>query len=114
MPTRYRLEGKEAVPFDDTDEKSYLEWAQWFGTADRRVARTEVGDVEVSTVFLGTDHGFGYSTRPILFETMVFGGELNLEQERYYTWDEAESGHAAMVARVMAAQRQGSAGGSDG
>lgn len=44
--------------------------------------------------------GFG---PPILFETMVFGGPLNEEQVRYVTWDEAERGHAEMVARVRAA-----------
>jgi hypothetical protein len=45
----------------------------------------------VSTVFLGIDHGFGDD--PILFETMVFGGEYDGIQKRYSTWDEAVEGH---------------------
>jgi hypothetical protein len=64
------------------------------------VAKTKVGDAEVSTVFLGLDHGWEVDAPPILFETMVFGGVLDQEQVRYATWAEAESGHAAMVARV--------------
>ena len=80
----------------------FLAWALWFETANRRVARDlcHDGAVEVSTVFLGRDHGFTQDAPPILFETMVFGGSLNDEQERYATWGEAENGHAAMVARV--------------
>lgn len=35
-------------------------------------------------------------------ETMVFGGPLDAEMERYSTWDEAVAGHAAMVARCEA------------
>ena len=36
----------------------------------------------------------------MLFETMVFGGPMDQEQDRCTTWDEAEAMHAAMVARV--------------
>lgn len=56
---------------------------------------------DVSTVFLGLDHSWG-DGEPQIFETMVFGGALDQEQERYSTWAEAEAGHAAMVARVRA------------
>ena len=51
-------------------------------------------------VFLGLDHSFG-SGPPLLFETMVFGGPLDEEMDRYTTWDEAEAGHKAMVKRVQ-------------
>ena len=54
-------------------------------------------------VFLGLDHQYGEGP-PVLFETMVFGGELDQEQVRYHTWEEAAAGHAAMVERVKAAQ----------
>ena len=70
--------------------KDLMEWANWFETADRVVAKTTVRNLEVSTVFLGIDHSFGGSV-PILFETMIFGGENY--QERYATWEEAEAGH---------------------
>jgi hypothetical protein len=48
--------------------------------------------ITVSTVFLGIDHGFG-GDRPVLFETMIFGGPYNDHQVRYCTWAEAEHGH---------------------
>lgn len=71
-----------------------------------KVARNEINKrCEVSTVFLGLDHGFPLSIEPgaregyepVLFESMIFGGPLDGEQARYRTWDEAARGHAAMV-----------------
>jgi hypothetical protein len=93
----YILKGKEPV------SASLLEWGQWFGTADRHVNKTKVGDVDISTVFLGIDHNYG-SGPPLLFETMAFGGKLDQECERYSTWIQAEQGHQAMVERVKKAQ----------
>jgi len=79
---------------------SLLRWGAWMQTADRRVALTKVDDFAVSTVFLGMDHGWN-SKVPILFETMVFcaddGGD---RMQRYATWEEAEAGHARVVAEV--------------
>lgn len=82
-----------------------LEWGEWFeSSGDQRiVARTEIGGVRVSTVFLGLDHNFRREGPPILFETLVFGGPLDQEQERYATYEEAEAGHRRMVRRVRAA-----------
>lgn len=81
------------------------EWARWHKNQDnRRVALdTLAGGVQVSTVFLGIDHSFGGDT-PILYETMVFGGVLSDECERYATRKEAEAGHAAMIKRVKSAE----------
>ena len=77
-----------------------LTWARAMETFERRVAKTEISEtVEVSTVFLGLDHNWRAYGPPILFETMVFGGEHNEKMDRYATWDEALSGHAAMVKR---------------
>lgn len=78
----------------------------------RRVAKTEIGaeigaDIVVSTVFLRLDHRFG-SGPPVLFETMVFGGPLGEEQDRYCTHEEAKAGHMAMVERVKDAMSTGS------
>ena len=59
--------------------------------------RFEDDDVFVSTVFLGLDHGWGDRNapnyKPILFETMIFGGKHNDFQTRYHTYDEAKEGH---------------------
>lgn len=71
--------------------------------AERLVAIDNVGDIGISTVFLNIDHRLIGDGEPILFETMVFGGEIDGEMMRYRTWDEAMAGHAAMVERVRAA-----------
>lgn len=62
-------------------------------TADRKVRWTDLPNgVSVSTVFLGMDHSFGGGP-PLLFETMIFGGNHDRYHERYSTWAEAEAGH---------------------
>lgn len=76
-----------------------LEWAKWMESADRTIAKTHVEDIEVSTVFLGLSYQFGEGP-PLLFETMVFGGESNEEQWRYSTKEEALVGHGEMVHKV--------------
>ena len=83
-----------------------LTWGLWYETADRQVARTEVGVATVSTVFLGLDHRSGPRDPdlPILWETMVFDGALDGEQERYTSRAAALAGHAAMVERVRLAE----------
>lgn len=91
---QYILKGKTAVACGDIKE-----WGEWFGKADRKVARETIDGVEVSTVFLGLDHSFGDGP-PLLFETMVFGGEMDGDQDRCTTWEQAEEMHRAMVARV--------------
>ena len=76
---KYILKGKEPEPVHDV-----LAWGRWFETADRRVALDRIGETDISTVFLGLDHQFG-SGPPLLFETLVFGGELDGEMVRYST-----------------------------
>ena len=80
-------------------EPDLMTWAAWVETGDQIVAKTKVGEAEVSTVFLGLDHSFGGSV-PVLYETMVFGGPLDGEQERYATKEQAQAGHAEWVAKV--------------
>lgn len=81
------------------------EWARLIEDVEaRKVGLDMVADVRVSTVWLGLDHGWGEGA-PLIFETMVFGGALDEECVRYSTLDEAEAGHAAMLARVHAAAR---------
>jgi hypothetical protein len=79
-----------------------MEWVEWQAAHEheRTLAFTEVGDVQVSTVFLGLAC---YSLRrgpPILWETMVFGGPYDRDQFRYTSHDEAIAGHAVVVALV--------------
>lgn len=91
----YVLCDRVAVPCDDLEQ-----WSRKFEDAKkRRVAWDERGDVHVSTVFIGLDHSFGEGP-PLLFETMVFGGEHDGDQDRCSTWDEAEVMHRKMCEKV--------------
>ena len=96
MSDMYVLDGKVPVRCDDTTT-----WGKTYANnTKRRVARDELGDVSVSTMFLGLDHSFGDGP-PQLFETMVFGGPLDGEMERCSTWSEAELQHMEMCMRVV-------------
>jgi hypothetical protein len=92
MSDLYVLKGHEAVPTED-----YQSWSQMFSDREaRRVGADKVGDADVSTVFLGMDHAWGDGP-PLLFETMIFGGEASELQWRWTTWEEAEVGHKRIV-----------------
>ena len=93
---RYILDGHKPVECDDV-----IEWAKWFESNNRTVAKTKISkDVDVSTVFLGLDHNFLCEDgKPLLFETMIFGGKLDQELWRYSTWEEAEAGHVKAVGK---------------
>ena len=96
MTGKYILEGHEPIECSDL-----MRWANWIEKADRRVAKTVIGDIKISTVFLGLDHSYGDGP-PQLFETMIFGGDCDKEMWRYSTWDEAETGHQEAVELVKA------------
>ena len=87
MSDKYILIDKNIVQCD-----SLMEWARWFKSANHQVALYERDGVKVSTVFLGLNHAFGGAT-PILFETMILGGEHDGFQERCTTWEQAEEMH---------------------
>jgi len=83
-----------------------LAWGRWMeaNRLTRHVAEDyDEGDgekqVRVSTVFLGLDHNH-WGGQPILWETMVFGGALDGEQQRYASRDAAVRGHQAICRRV--------------
>lgn len=89
---------------DPVREDDILAWALWFSAADRTIGRAEcAGGVTVSTVFLGLDHRMGPGA-PLLFETMVFGGPMDEEQERYTRRAAALEGHARWVHAVCGVQ----------
>ncbi|MDX9974898.1 MAG: hypothetical protein RBU21_18060 [FCB group bacterium] len=98
MAMFYTLDAnKRAIPC-----RSAHEWGVWFATADRVVARDTVGEVVVSTVFLGIDHNFHGQGDPLLFETMVFlaDGEPG-RLRRYFIWGEAEQGHREIMQAIQ-------------
>lgn len=77
-------------------------WNTRFGDYDyKRVDKTEEGDWEVSTVWLGLDHQWGDGP-PHIFETMIFGGEHDQGCWRYATEAEAIAGHQRVVEALRA------------
>lgn len=79
---------------------SFREWSELRHDPDyHRVALTEIGEISISTVWLGINHGIS-EDEPIIFETMVFGGSLEQEQWRYTTEAEALEGHNKAVELV--------------
>lgn len=83
----YILIGKKVYKTDDI-----VMWSRAMENINKIIDKTVINNMTISTVFLGVNHAIG-STIPILFETMVFGGEYDGLMERYSTWDEAMSGH---------------------
>jgi hypothetical protein len=81
-------------------------WAGWYQLANRCVAETHIGAVRVSTVFLGINHNYAGFGLPVLWETLVFGGDLDGEGGRYCSREEAIAGHANMVDRVRASGKE--------
>ena len=74
-----------------------MEWARTFedrkDDGDWRIGFDEHDGVSVSTVWLGLDHNYSLTGPPLIFETMIFGGEHAEYQERYSTKEEALAGH---------------------
>ena len=99
----YILEGKVPKEINDVEE-----WAKWFTSDNRTVKKTEgtismtgaqLGNITISTVFLGMDHGFN-GEEPVLFETLVFGGPCDGDMDRCSTWEGAEKMHEKMIEHV--------------
>src|SRR5262245_12181481 len=83
------------IPTDDV-----CVWGAWYeDNNNRRVAEDFVDDIRISTVCLGVDHQYGNGP-PLIFETMIFGGELDEHMWRYSTWDDAEVGHKMAVKKA--------------
>lgn len=85
---RYILKGQKPVRCPD-----FTEWERWYKSSfsDRQVARTRVGKVIISTVFLG------FSAK---FETKVFGGKFDQKVYRYSTWEKAERCHKLVELKI--------------
>jgi hypothetical protein len=69
----------------------YVDWEEANPTK-KAVKQENVGDIRISTVFLGLDHAWN-SDVPVLWETMIFGGEHDQYQERYTSVEDALEGH---------------------
>jgi len=87
-------------------ETDLMVWAEWFERSGemRIVEQSAIEGCRVVTIFLSLDHSYGCANRdvPILYETMVVGGKLDQETQRYSTRDEAKEGHREMCNRIKA------------
>lgn len=76
------------------------QWGEWISKKEnKRVALTKKLGITISTVFLGVDHNF-VGGPPIIFETMIFGGDHDQEMMRYTSWEDAVSGHCQVCERL--------------
>lgn len=60
------------------------------------------GGTEISTVWLGLDHNYMLTGPPLIWETMIFGGEWDQEQWRYHTRAAAFDHHEEIVRALRA------------
>lgn len=81
------------------------EWGKLMeNKAARSVALDVIDHVRVSTVWLGLDHQHTPGGPPLIFETMVFGGENDDYCRRYSTEAEAIAGHKAVCDAIRAGE----------
>ena len=88
---------KDGTPIKGSFEDAVLEWGNLM--KDRSysdIGKTIIGDVKISTVWLGLNHNWDGGD-PLIFETMIFGGEHDEYQERYSTEQQAKLGHQYAV-----------------
>lgn len=92
--------------FEDGKEKPVKNWAEysaWYDTIPEDIRtgvgftlkKDQCGDILVSTVFLGVDHGWG--SQPAIWETMAFKNGEEIRCNRYSTRDEALAGHERIL-----------------
>lgn len=91
---------------------SIEEWSQLMERRDEDSSReswwrrqTVISDgVSVSTVWLGLDHELCESGPPLIWETMIFGGEHSQNQWRYPSRQAALDDHERIVAALRAGE----------
>lgn len=89
----YILRDREPVPVSGMREAVEWQMRNW---DKRHVAYWEYGDITVSTIFLGLDHRMIFQQdmgEPLIFETMILGGEHSGWARRCGTWAQAERFH---------------------
>ena len=93
-----------STPFFDLDGEpiSVLEWEVLFEDFEgRQIAYTDVGEVRISTVWFGINYRFEDEGAPLIFESMVFGGEFDQTCDRYPNRHAALAGHDQLVTMVQ-------------
>lgn len=88
-------------PVKVESSKDYSDWVAE-NEAKRVVMQQKIDRIRISTVFLGLDHSFPRNDKkPLLWETMIFGGEHDQYQERYYSFNDALDGHFKALELVI-------------
>jgi hypothetical protein len=104
MTKWYKLKHRKAIPFRGdiyTSPELFAKESKAFYRSNRRIRRHYFNDVYVSTVFLGLDHSMGLpDSEPLLFETMIFNGELDSHTFRCTTHRQALKQHWQAVNMV--------------
>lgn len=88
------LQGRQAVR--TTNQHAWARWFRLTNVHERLVASEQIGEVFVSTAFIGLDEH--------LFQTTVFGGSLDGTVVPYTTYEAAAEGHKKIVVRVKQSQ----------
>ena len=92
---------RDGTPYEEGEEQQfYKDFVNW---DLRQVALDLIGNIRISTVWLGMDHGF-LLEKPIIFETMVFSHPKSGYGdwcERYCTEDEALAGHYKILQEIL-------------
>ncbi len=99
---RYVLDGHRPVPCPDL-----MTWGRWyeasFEDGSHWLARDQINEVVVSTIFVALDMKRPASPDPVLFETLVLAPDSVGPDEfrfRYRTWDAAVTGHKLILGEV--------------
>lgn len=83
-------------------EATVEEWAACLEDVERRVVgHDKVDEGCVSTVFVGLNYRFFGDGPPLLWETLVRGGPLDGQGQRYDSFEAAAGGHGTWVAKVL-------------
>ena len=78
--------------------EAFFESVLFWMSKDKTIKKTEVGDVEISTVWLqGICHGVDNNQ---YIETMIFGGKLNGSRYRYSDPETALKGHKELEEQI--------------
>lgn len=80
------------------------EFGQMIEGLNQNIVRTTITIenqvIVVSTVFIGVSVHSDF-TEPALFETMIFGGQLDKSVWRYISLDKAKQGHQEVVSSLL-------------
>lgn len=92
--------------FNRTVPADLVAWAHFFENNNRIVDYTGItSDCHVSTVFIGLDLRPWHDGPPLLFETIVFRGDDSSDYGRYSSWDDAVTGHKAVVRKLRSTRQ---------